>query len=221
MAYPLQCRFAQHDNAGHPPPRYLGDGWGEYEPAVTIQRMEFSGMDSEMTLAEMSASIVSYRETTNTFKPVALLSAPTADNEGAAAAARGLETGAADDGATAVGLGGERQDGGLRSRGLTLLNLAKAKGVENVIPKKVGDWIPPVVTRTVNQTLKGTAVVDNIGPVMETSFAALMVQVRGRLAALTQTGGASERKRERSDLAPSKRIEKCEGWSLRWRARCC
>jgi len=81
VAYPLQCRFAQHDTAGNPPPRYLGDGWGEYEPAVTIARMEFTGMDSDMTLAEMSASIASYRETTNPFKPVALLSAPTDDGE--------------------------------------------------------------------------------------------------------------------------------------------
>jgi hypothetical protein len=197
VAYPSQCRFAQHDNAGNPPPRYLGDGWGEYEPAVTIHRMEFSGMDSEMTLAEMSACIVSYRETTNTFKPVALLSAPAADDEAAAATARGLGTGAADDGAAAADLRGERQDGGLRSRGTTLLKLAKAKGVESVIPKKLGEWIPPVVTRTVNQTLTRTAVVDNIGPVLETSFASLMVQVRGGWGRSTQTVG-SESAEERA-----------------------
>jgi hypothetical protein len=54
------------------------------------------------------------------------------------------------------------------------------QGVENVIPKKWGDWLPPVVTKTMNQSLQQTSAVENLGPVLETSMAALMVQVRGR-----------------------------------------
>ena len=77
--------------------------------------MEFSGMDSDMTLAEMSASIVSYREQEDGFKPVALLPA--------------APEGGRSNGGTEAAAPTQQQTGalGLRQRGLTLLNLAKDK----------------------------------------------------------------------------------------------
>jgi hypothetical protein len=58
-----------------------------------------------------------------------------------------------------------------------------------VIPKKWGDWLPPVVTKTMNQSLQQTSAVENLGPVLETSMAALMVQVRGPSALMVQVRG--------------------------------